>query len=430
RLRPARDRRRGIPPPRKRRGRQTRGRWRQSLQGARYGADRAPRARSGGREAAAGADRTGPSRARRPRSGARARRGPPCRPRRREPPSNDSGSTPRSLHRRRDLRRAPRRVRNLRRPARLAAVTKLSAQEVADLVPSSLEDVRRLEDLGILEPADEDARHPSSDVHVVRLMAGFEDAGISLEDVARGIRTGGLSFPMGLFMPEPVGLPETYEQLAATLGRKPDLVRRLSRELGLPPHADDRLRAEDAEHMALILNTLDLADDEELSRFTRLYGGTVQRLVTSGLQFFDGGVRPRVATFDLPDAEKDALVYQRAAGYTELVQRLVSWLPRRHPEHAVPQILVAVAEGFMEERGITPRQPKQPPAIAFLDLTGYTRLAEERGDEAAAELASDLASVVQDTATTHGGRPVKWLGDGVMFHFNDPGGAIRSGLEL
>jgi adenylate cyclase len=309
-------------------------------------------------------------------------------------------------------------------------VTKLSAQEVADLVPCSLEDVRRLEDLAILEPADEDGRYPPSDVHVVRLMAAFEDAGIPLEDVARGIRTGGLSFPMGLFMPEPVGLPETYEQLALTLGRDPDLVRRLSRELGLPPHADDRLRAEDAEHLALILNTLDLADDEELSRFTRLYGGTVQRLVTSGLQFFDRAVRQHVATFDLPDAEKDAMVYRRAAGYTELVQRLVSWLQRRHREHAVLEYLVGVAEGFMEERGITPRQPRQPPAIAFLDLTGYTRLAEERGDEAAAELASDLASVVQDTATTHGGRPVKWLGDGVMFHFNDPGAAIQSGLEL
>jgi adenylate cyclase len=309
-------------------------------------------------------------------------------------------------------------------------VAKLTAQEVAELVPCSLEDVRRLEDLGILEPGDEGGLHPSSDVHVVRLMAAFEGAGIALDDVARGMRTGGLSFPMGLFMPEPVGLPETYERLAAGLGRAPDLVRRLSGELGLPPPADDRLRAEDAEHLALILTTLDLADDEELSRFTRLYGGTVQRLVTSGLQFFDRAVRQRVGRFDLSDEEKDALVYQRAAGYSELVQRLVSWLQRRHREHAVLEYLVGVTEGFMEERGIAPRQPKQPPAIAFLDLTGYTRLAEERGDEAAADLASDLASVVQDAATTHGGRPVKWLGDGVMFHFDDPGGAIRSGIEL
>jgi adenylate cyclase len=307
-------------------------------------------------------------------------------------------------------------------------VAKLSAQEVADLVPCSLGEVRRLEELGLLEQ--EDGLHPSSDVHVVRLMAAFEQAGISLEDVARGVNTGELSFPMGFFMPEPVGQPETYERLAASLLREPELVRRLSREMGLPPPADDRLRAEDAEHLALILTTLDLADDEELSRFARLYGGSIQRLVTSGLQFFDRAVRQRVAMFDVSDAEKDALTYERAGSYTVLVQGLVSWLQRRHRERAVLEYLVGVAEDSMEERGISPRPPKQPPAIAFLDLTGYTRLAEERGDEAAAEVASDLATVVRDTATTHGGRPVKWLGDGVMFHFDDPAGAIRSGIEL
>jgi class 3 adenylate cyclase len=84
----------------------------------------------------------------------------------------------------------------------------------------------------------------------------------------------------------------------------------------------------------------------------------------------------------------------------------------------------------MEDRGITPAHPKQPPAIAFLDLSGYTVLAEERGDEAAAEAAADLAGLVQESAQAHGGRPVKWLGDGVMFHFSDPGRAIVSGLEL
>ena len=84
----------------------------------------------------------------------------------------------------------------------------------------------------------------------------------------------------------------------------------------------------------------------------------------------------------------------------------------------------------MEERGIRAPQPWQPPAIAFLDLIGYTALAEERGDEAAAEAASELAGVVQERAQAHGGRPVKWLGDGVMFHFTDPGQAILSGIEL
>jgi adenylate cyclase len=309
-------------------------------------------------------------------------------------------------------------------------VARISAQELVELVPCSLEHVRRLEDLGILRRDEEDGLFPSSGVHVVRLMAAFGEAGISLEDVARGVAAGELSFPLGLFLPEPVAMTATYEALSAGLRRPPELLRRLSGELGFPPREDDRVRAEDAEMLSLILTKLDLATDDDLSRFTRLYGGTVQRLVGSGLQFFDRTVRQRVATFELSNEEKDSLVYEKAAGFTELVRSLVPWLQRRHREHAVLEYIVAVTEGFMEERGITPRQQRQPPAIAFLDLTGYTTVAEERGDQAAAELAANLAGVVQEAAQTRGCRPVKWLGDGVMFHFSDSGRAVMSGLEL
>jgi adenylate cyclase len=304
--------------------------------------------------------------------------------------------------------------------ATVLQVTKIPAEAVAELAPCSREYVSRLEELGILEP-DEQGHCATSDVHVVRLMAAFEDAGISLENVARGIRSGELSFPMGLFMPEPPAMTETYEEVGARLERPPDLLRRLSGDL---------VRAEDAEILSLMVTKLDLADEEDLSRFARLYGGTVQRLVASGLQFFDRAVRERVASLDLGSGESDRQVYERAAGFTQLVSAVVPWLQRRHRERSVIEYLVSVTEAFMEERGLTPRHTRRPPAIAFLDLTGYTALAEERGDRAAAEVASDLAGVVQHTASAHGGRPVKWLGDGVMFHFSDPGEAILSGLDL
>ena len=312
----------------------------------------------------------------------------------------------------------------------MIATARISAQQLAELVPCPPDQVGRLEELGILEPREQDGLFPSSDVHVVRLMGAFEEAGISLEDVARGVASGDLSFPMGLFMPEPVAMPATYEGLAAELARPPGLLRRLSAELGLPPPADDRVRTEDAEMLSLLVTKLDLADEEELSRFARLYGGTLHRLVTSGLQFFDQAIRQRVTAFELSNEEKDTIAYGKAAGFTELVSRLVPWLQRRHREHSVLEYLVGVTEGFMDERGITPLQAKQPPAIAFLDLTGYTSLAEERGDQAAAEVAAALAGVVQTAALAHGGRAVKWLGDGVMFHFSDPRQAILSGLEL
>jgi adenylate cyclase len=308
-------------------------------------------------------------------------------------------------------------------------VAKLSAQELAELVPCPVEHVQRLQELGMLEP-DGDGLFPSSAVHVVRLMAAFEAAGIALEDVARGVTEGVLSFPMETFLPEPEARSETFDELGARLGRPPELLRRLSGELGLPPAGDDRVRARDAEVLSLIVTKLDLADDDELSRFARLYGGAVQRMVSSGLEFFDQAVRQRVGELDLADEEKDRLVYERAGGYTELVSTLVPWLQGRHRERSVLDYLVGVTEGFMEERGIAPRRQRKPPAIAFLDLTGYTALAEERGDKAAADLAGDLASVVNESARAHGGRAVKWLGDGVMFHFDDPGQAIESGLAL
>jgi len=309
-------------------------------------------------------------------------------------------------------------------------VAGISAEQIAELVPCSLEQVRRLEELGILGPHREDGLFKPAAVHVVRLMDAFEEAGVSLEDIGRGVAEGELSFPLGLFLPDPAAMSGTYETLGAELDRSPELLRRLSRELGLPPLPDDRIRDEDAELLTLVVSKLDLADDEDLSRFARLYGGAMQRLVPSGLQWFDRTVRQRVATWGLPDAERDTVVYQRGGQFADVVATVVPWLQRRHREHAVLDYLVSVTEASMEERGMTPAQPKRPPAIAFLDLTGYTALAEEHGDEAAAELAVGLAGIVDEAAREYGGRPVKWLGDGVMFHFADPARAVVGGLEL
>ena len=305
----------------------------------------------------------------------------------------------------------------------------MSAPELAELVPCATENVARLDRLGLLSPG-EDGLYPPSDVHVVRLMAAFEGSGVALEDVAKGVEAGDYSFPLGLFLPDPAPRPETFDSLGARLGRSPELLRRLSRELGLPPAVDDRVRVEDADMLALLVTTLDLADDEELSRFARLYGGTIQRLVASGLQFFDLAVRQRVDAMGLPMRERDDLIYEKGAGFTQLVRTVVPWLQGRHREHALLDYIVGVTEDLMEESGIAPRQHRQPPAIAFLDLTGYTELAEERGDDAAADIATCLADIVHRASTVHGGRPVKWLGDGVMFHFSDPASAVVSGLEL
>jgi adenylate cyclase len=86
-------------------------------------------------------------------------------------------------------------------------------------------------------------------------------------------------------------------------------------------------------------------------------------------------------------------------------------------------------EQLMAKAGIHSRL-ERPPAICFLDITGYTRFTQELGDEAAAELAATLARLVQRSSVRHGGKPIKWLGDGVMFYFDQPGAGVRSALEM
>ena len=40
------------------------------------------------------------------------------------------------------------------------------------------------------------------------------------------------------------------------------------------------------------------------------------------------------------------------------------------------------------------------------------------------------ARLVQRSSVQHGGKPIKWLGDGVMFYFVDPGPGVRAALEM
>ena len=38
--------------------------------------------------------------------------------------------------------------------------------------------------------------------------------------------------------------------------------------------------------------------------------------------------------------------------------------------------------------------------------------------------------MVRRSSAQHGGKPIKWLGDGVMFHFPEPGAGTQAALEM
>jgi adenylate cyclase len=111
-------------------------------------------------------------------------------------------------------------------------------------------------------------------------------------------------------------------------------------------------------------------------------------------------------------------------------EAMLSWLFRRHADIFSTEHQFEHVETALEEAGIRQRSPRGIEAAAFADLSGYTRLTEEAGDDEAARVAVSLAQLVNEVAADHRGDVVKMLGDGVHFHFRDPGDAVRASLEI
>jgi adenylate cyclase len=66
----------------------------------------------------------------------------------------------------------------------------------------------------------------------------------------------------------------------------------------------------------------------------------------------------------------------------------------------------------------------------FADISGYSRLTELNGDEAAAEVALSFLAKASSLAPSHQAEVIKCLGDGVMVHARDAGDTVDLALEL
>ncbi len=93
---------------------------------------------------------------------------------------------------------------------------------------------------------------------------------------------------------------------------------------------------------------------------------------------------------------------------------------------------------FLRSKGKPPAAPEKPAAeplpsiLVFLiaDVRGYTRFTEERGDEAAAKLASRFATLVREVVTLRGGRLIELLGDEALTCFQSVRQAFQAAAEL
>jgi adenylate cyclase len=308
----------------------------------------------------------------------------------------------------------------------------LTDAELAERAGVSLERLKRLVEVGVVQPSDADRFRPI-DVQRIRIADAFVDSGLAVEDLGRLVAEGHVTFPnLEAVFGEPISASDTtFAEFAAEFDRDPDLLRRVYTQLNLPQlDDDDRLRADDLELLREFLLVFDARDlglgDDFLLRAARLCGDGIRRLVESVNSLVQEELLPAM----IRSSAGPGPLQMRGGGPFVATSRLADWLIRRHLEAVTHRNIVESIERIMEETGIGRRRDLRPPAIAFLDLSGFTRLAGAKGDEEAATLAVRLSDLVQESAISRHGRAVKSLGDGVMLHFREPADAVTAALDL
>ena len=223
----------------------------------------------------------------------------------------------------------------------------------------------------------------------------------TFEDVSR--RTG-LPAELLLVIREATGSP------AAALT---DHVR--TTELGIVPYLEAAVRAG--------------VRPELLEKTLRVTGDGARRIAETEADWWRTDILGPLFQQGVPAEELGRRTAPFATEIGPLTDATILALYHGHQAHAWMRNIFDGFEDALARAGLHERLDRLP-AIAFIDMTGYSRLTEERGDTSAADLAGQLARVVQRVSANHGGRTVKWLGDGLMVYYPNASGAVSAALDL
>jgi len=311
----------------------------------------------------------------------------------------------------------------------------LGAADLAGLAEVTEAEIGRMVDLGVLVPREGPAPFRATDTQKVRLAIACERAGLPMDAIAEVIRAGRLSFAFMEATPyHRFALPSTrtFRQVSRDTGIPLETLRGTLESMGFTwTSADEPIREDELEVLPLIRLAISsgLLDQAWVTRVGRAYAEGMRLAAKVENEAYGARFEEPVLASGLGQRQAMERASEIAGEFIPLADRALMAVYRRQQELIWTEHQVENIEAALEEAGAIPR-PERVPAMCFLDLAGYTRLTEERGDQAAAELATTLAVLVERLARVQGGTPVKWLGDGVMLHFREPAGAVVSALDM
>ena len=307
----------------------------------------------------------------------------------------------------------------------------LTRQEVAERAGVEVAYIDELLAVAVLTPDSADSL-TADDVRRAGIVRSLQEAGLPLGGIANGLRQGVLSldFVTGVEYSRFTGISnETFDAASVRTGVPLPLLTMIREAIGLGSATPkDRLREDELSIVPFVQMQIRMGfRPAAIERFLRAMGDSLRRIAESESEWWRSEViEPRLAAGVDPSQIGQP---EGSADLTRVSDEALMAIYHAQQQQTWTSNIAAGFEAMLARAGLY-EAPDRPPAICFLDITGYTRLTQEHGDRAAAELAELLTPIVKRTSIEHGGRPVKWLGDGVMFWFRDPGPAVVAALAM
>lgn len=303
---------------------------------------------------------------------------------------------------------------------------RITLDELAHASGVALDLATRFAEGGMVRPGD-DGRFGGSDITKMRLLRSLVEAGFPIEQLTEEAGAGSLNLDyIDLLLPETTRLVEVPEEARAILDdEEMDLIRVL---LGSDVEQGS-IRRDDLALLRLMRRARELgASIEHVRRALRATALSAQHIVALQREFVDDVLlTPAIARTGSPTAAL-AMTAEARREFRTLGFELVALLMGRFADDAVFRNIAELTELTLRRSGVECLDDDQ--TVVFVDVSNYTRLSREVGDQMAATQAVLLTDTAQTAARHYGGRLVKSLGDAALVHFSTATPALQFALEM
>jgi adenylate cyclase len=251
-----------------------------------------------------------------------------------------------------------------------------------------------------------------------RVVATMRERGHSLAEIRTATEAGRLAFGFleELFPTEPQRY--SFAEAGRETGIEPALIKRLIAGLGVNTDTTDTVSEDELQLLRYVAAVLESGFPlVALLQLVRVYGQAMARIADAEVRLFHLYVHEPLMRSGVTGVETAEQMHAMSRQVLPLAGPILDQIHQRYLQFFMEQDVVGHMESDLD--GTAVDLGRMRVAIAFADLTGYTRMTEEEGELSALDAVERFVEAVEVTLPDEA-RIIKTIGDEVMIIGSDP----------